>query len=412
VDDGTPKRPEAQPSESPSVSMSEIFWYFLKLGWLAFGGPIGQIGLMHLELVERRKWISEDEFVRALNFCHLLPGPEATQLAIYVGYKKAGYWAGILAGVLFILPGYVTLTALAWIYVRYGKTPQVLGVLWGFRPVGLALLLAALVRISRAALKGVFPAVLAIVAFVAFYFVRLPFLLVLFGCGIAYILWRRAGPGSRVAATAASLLIAGRAEAAATAASRLFDISWFFLKVGLFSFGGAYAVLPYIREGAVAGYGWITDRQMIDALALGETTPGPLISIAIFVGFLAGNGAHVPWLGATATAFWLFLPSFLFVLPAARYMNWLTSRPGLKEFLRGVTCGVVGLIFSISIPLAQVAFMPGRTIDWITVVLGLAAFAVLTFWRWRLNVVVVVLAGGVLGLLRAFAPGLFGGELS
>jgi len=392
--------------------MSEIFWYFLKLGWLAFGGPIGQIGLMHLEVVERKKWISEDEFVRALNFCHLLPGPEALQLAIYIGYKKAGYWAGILGGVLFILPGYITLTALAWIYVHFGKTPQVLGVLWGFRPVGLALLLAALVRISRAALKGVFPVVLAAAAFVGFYFARLPFLLVLFGCGLAFIAWRRMGPGTRAAATAASLLVATRADAAESMGHRLFDISWFFWKVGLFSFGGAYAVLPYIREGAVATYGWISDRQMIDALALGETTPGPLISIGIFVGFLAGNGAGAPWLGASLTTFWLFLPSFLFVLPAARYMNWLTSKPGLKEFLRGVTSGVVGLIFSISIPLAKVAFMPGGSVDWVTVVLGFAAFAVLTFWKWRLNVVVVVLAGGALGVLRALAPGLFGGALS
>ncbi len=412
MDDGLPIAVEAPTAEVHQISMSEIFWYFLKLGWLAFGGPVGQIGLMHLQLVERQKWISEDEFVRALNFCHLLPGPEALQLVIYVGYKKAGYWAGILAGVLFIVPGFITLTALAWIYVHFGKTPQVLGVLWGFRPVGLALLLAALVRISRAALKGIFPVVLAVAAFVAFYFGRLPFILVLVGCGLVFIAWRRMGPGSRVAATAASLLIAGRADAAESMARRLFDISWFFFKVGLFSFGGAYAVLPYIREGAVATYGWISDRQMIDALALGETTPGPLISIGIFVGFLAGNGARAPWLGAIASTFWLFLPSFLFVLPAARYMNWLTSRPGLKEFLRGVTSGVVGLIFSISIPLAKVAFMPNEAIDWVTVALGLAAFAILTFWKWRLNVVVVVLGGGVLGLLRAFAPGLFGGPLS
>ncbi len=123
---------EAQDGDAQPVSMAEIFWYFLRLGWLAFGGPIGQIGLMHLEVVERRKWINEDEFVRALNFCHLLPGPEALQLAIYIGFKKAGYWAGALAGVLFIPPGYITLTALAWIYVHYGKTPQVLGVLWAF----------------------------------------------------------------------------------------------------------------------------------------------------------------------------------------------------------------------------------------------------------------------------------------
>ncbi|BDG02357.1 chromate efflux transporter [Anaeromyxobacter oryzae] len=392
--------------------MPEIFWYFLKLGWLAFGGPIGQIGLMHLEVVERRKWITEDEFVRALNFCHLLPGPEALQLAIYIGYRKAGYRAAILAGVLFILPGYVTLTALAWIYVHYGKTPQVLGVLWGFRPVGLALLLAALVRISRAALKGIFPVVLAIAAFVAFYLGRLPFVVVLVGCGLSFVAWRHRKPGPRVAVAAASLLLAGRADAAEPIARRLVDISWFFLKVGLFSFGGAYAVLPYIRAGAVTTYGWISDRQMIDALALGETTPGPLISIGIFVGFLAGNGAHAPWLGATLSTFWLFLPSFLFVLPAARYMDWLTSRPGLKDFLKGVTSGVVGLIFSISIPLAKVAFMPGGSIDWITVVLGLAAFAALTLWKWRLNVVVVVAGGGVLGLLRAFAPALFGGALA
>jgi chromate transporter len=393
------------------VTTSDVFWYFLKLGWLAFGGPVGQIGLMHLELVERRRWITEDEFVRALNFCHLLPGPEATQLSIYVGYKKAGVWAGVLAGVLFILPGYVTLTALAWIYVHYGKAPEVLGVLWGFRPVGLALLLAALVRISRAALKGAFAAVLAVAAFLAFYVARLPFLLVLLGCGLAFIAWRRAGPGSRAAAAAASLLVAARADAAGTAATRLLDISWFFLKVGLFSFGGAYAVLPYIREGAVATYAWMSDPQMIDALALGETTPGPLISIGIFVGYLAGQGAGVPWLGATAASFWLFLPSFVFVLGAARHLEWLTSRPFLKEFLKGVTSGVVGLIFSVSIPLARVAFVHDGAIHWSTLVLGVAAFAVLIVWKWRLNVVAVVLAGGALGLLRAFAPALFGGAL-
>jgi chromate transporter len=402
----------ARPEYSGEVSMREVFWYFLKLGWLAFGGPVGQIGLMHLQVVERHKWISEEEFVRALNFCHLLPGPEALQLAIYIGYKKRGYAGGTLAGILFIVPGFITLTALAWIYLRYGKRPQVLGVLWGFRPVGLALLLAALVRISRAALKGVFPVVLAIAAFAAFYLAHAPFVLVLLGCGLASIAWRKAGPGSRVAATAAFLLYSLRAEAAESAGRRLLDISSFFLRVGLFSFGGAYAVLPYIREGAVATYGWISDREMIDALALGETTPGPLISIGIFVGYLAGHGAGTPWLGASAATFWLFLPSFIFVLGAARSMDWLTTRPGLKEFLKGVTSGVVGLMFSVSIPLAQVAFMPGGKIDWITVVLGLTAFAALTFWKWRLNVVVVVLAGGVLGLVRAFAPGLFGGPLS
>jgi len=396
--------PEAAMTDA-RLSMREVFWYFLRLGWLAFGGPVGQIGLMHLEVVERKKWLDEDEFVRALNFCHVLPGPEALQLAIYLGYKKRGYLAGALAGVLFILPGFITLTALAWIYVHFGKSPRIMGVLSGFRPVGLALLLAALVRISRAAIKDVVQASLAVVAFGAFYFGHLPFIALLLGCGLVYLAYRRVGPGSAgVAVSTLFFVVGGNADAAETAGKRLFDISWFFLKVGLFSFGGAYAVLPYIREGAVPMYGWMADSQMIDALALGETTPGPLISVGIFVGFLAGHGANVPWLGALAATFWLFLPSFVFVLAIAPHMDWLTAKPGVKEFLKGVTSAVVGLMFSISIPLASVAFMPEGRLDGITLALGLGAFAVVTFWKWRLAVVVVVLAGGALGLVRAMLP--------
>src|SRR5436190_15539893 len=197
----------APPHVDSPISMKEIFWYFLKLGWLAFGGPVGQIGLMHLQVVERRQWIDEDEFVRALNFCHVLPGPEALQLAIYLGYKKRGYVAGALAGILFIVPGFVTLTALAWIYVHYGKTPEVMSVLWGFRPVGLALLLAALVRISRAALKSTFAVVLAIAAFGAYSFAGVPFIPVLVGCGLVFIARTRLGPGSRRAAATALLML-------------------------------------------------------------------------------------------------------------------------------------------------------------------------------------------------------------
>src|SRR5215468_5575704 len=393
--------------------MRELFGYFLRLGWLAFGGPVGQIGLMHLQVVERRKWIDDDEFLRALNFCHVLPGPEALQLAIYLGWKKGGHLAGALAGLLFILPGFLTLTALAWLYVHYGKRPEVLGVLWGFRPVGLALLLAALVRIARTALRSASAIALAIAAFVAFFLAKLPFIPVLLGCGVAFLALRRLAPGARAAAASALLaLLPLPAHAAEEAARRLFDISWFFLKVGLFSFGGAYAVLPLIREGAVLTHGWMTDPQMIDALALGETTPGPLISIGIFVGYVAGHGSGAALGGAIAATFWLFLPSFVFVLGAARHMAWLSAQPGVKEFLKGVTSGVVGLMFAISIPLARVAFMPHGEVDWVTVVLGLAAFAALTFWKWRLNVVAVVLGGGALGFLRAFAPGLFGGALS
>ena len=393
------------------TSLRDIFWYFLRLGWLAFGGPVGQIGLMHLEVVERRRWLSEEEFIQALNFVHVLPGPEALQLTIYIGWRKRGYLGGALAGLLFLFPGFLTLTALGWVYVHFGKRPEVLGVLWGFRPVGLALLAAALVRISRAALKGAFPVALAILAFLAFAVAKLPFLMVLIGCGVLYIGGRRLAARSATASVAMMLLASDGARAAEATTERLLDISWFFLKVGLFSFGGAYAVLPYIRDGAVSTYGWLTDAQMIDALALGETTPGPLISIGIFVGYLAGHARGAALLGAIAATFWLFLPSFVFVLAAAPHMRWLTSRARVKEFLKGVTCGVVGLMFAVSIPLARVAFAPAGHLDVMTLILGLGAFLVLTFWKWRLNVVVVVLAGGLLGVLRAFAPALFGGPL-
>jgi chromate transporter len=291
--------------------------------------------------------------------------------------------------------------------------PEVLGVLWGFRPVGLALLLAALVRISRAALKGVFQVLLAIAAFGAFFFGHVPFVAVLLGCGAAYILWSVRGAGAGPSRASAVVLLAPLGTwSEPESIGRLADISWFFLKVGLFSFGGAYAVLPYIRDGAVTTHGWLTDPQMIDALALGETTPGPLISIGIFVGYLAGHRVGQGLLGAIAATFWLFLPSFVFVLGAARHMDFLTSQPRVKEFLKGITSGVVGLMFSVSLPLARAAFAPHGTVDWVTVVLGLAAFVALLIWKWRLNVVVVVLGGGVLGLLRAFAPALFGGPLS
>ena len=390
-----------------AIPWRTLFGYFFRLGWLAFGGPVGQIGLMHLQVVERRKWIDEEEFVRILNFVHVLPGPEALQLAIYLGYKKRGYRGGVLAGVLFILPGFITLTALAAIYVRYGATKEVLGVLWGFRPVGLALLLAALVRISRAALKNALQIALAVAAFGAFFLAKIPFVPVLLGCGALYVISRRLLPRAKGSAA----LIAGLPllpALALGAAPRLLEISAFFLKVGLFSFGGAYAVLPLLREGAVTTHHWMTDHQMIDALTLGETTPGPLISIGIFVGYLAGaaSGAALP--GAVAATFCLFLPSFLFVLGAARHIGWLTSQPAIREFLKGVTSAVVGLMFSISIPLAKVSFSPSGRFDPWTVALAGAAFLAVTFWKWRLNVVAVVLAGGVLGIARAFGPAILG----
>ncbi|HVE83808.1 MAG TPA: chromate efflux transporter [Myxococcales bacterium] len=383
---------------APEPTLGQLCAYFAKLGWLAFGGPVAQIGLMHLDCVERRRWIDEDEFVRALNFCHVLPGPEALQLAIYIGYRKRSYLGGVLAGLLFIFPGYVTLAALGAIYVRYGTTESVLGMLLGFRPVALALIAAALWRIGKAALRSAPQVALAAAAFAAFHFGQVSFIAVLLACGGAHWLLKRGGTPP---AAAAGLAIA----AVPQPAERLLSIGWFFLKVGLFSFGGAYAALPYMRQGAVLGHGWLTDAQMIDGLALGETTPGPLISIGVFVGFLAGQPLGVPWLGASVAAFWLFLPSFAFVLAGAPHVDAITRRPGVKQFLAGVTAGVVGLMGSISVLLAQVAFSPGGRVDPWTIALGVVALAVLVGWKSKLNVVAVVLGGGVLGLVRVLALG-------
>ncbi|HVO29276.1 MAG TPA: chromate transporter, partial [bacterium] len=211
---------------------------------------------------------------------------------------------------------------------------------------------------------------------------------------LAMLLARRVRPSL---ATLAPLVPLG---AAAAPWPRLVEIGWFFLKVGLVSFGGAYAVLPFLREGAVTTHHWLTDHQMIDALALGETTPGPLISIGIFVGYLAGAQAGAPLAGATAAAIFLFLPSFVFVLALAPFMDRVTALPGAKDFLSGVTAGVVGLMLSLSIPLAQVALVRNDRLDLPTLLLGVAAFAVVTFWKSRWNVVAVVLGGGAIGLGR------------
>jgi chromate transporter len=258
-------------------------------------------------------------------------------------------------------------------------------------------------RIGKAALKSWLQVALATAAFAAFHFAQVSFVAVLAACGAAYWFLQpgRAPPGA--VAGLAALLWPWRARAMPADAERLADIAWFFLKVGLFSFGGAYAALPYMRQAAVLDRGWLTDAQMMDGLALGETTPGPLISIGVFVGYLAGQPYGVPWLGASTAAFWLFLPSFVFVLAGAPHLDALTRRPGVQEVLKGITAGVVGLMLSISVLLAQVAFSPGGRVDPWTIALGAAALAVLLLWKSKLNVVVVVLGGGVLGLLGTLA---------
>jgi chromate transporter len=385
---------------APTVRLSELVRVFFRLGWLAFGGPVAQLGMMHDECVDRRRWLDDAEFVRALNFVHVLPGPEASQMAILIGWRVLGVLGGVLAGVLFISPGVITLSALAAIYVRYGSRPELLGVLSGFRPVALALLAAAMLRLSKAALRTPFQKVLAVLAFGASAFLRLGFVALLLGCGaVSIVRWRLR---SAVAgAPLLALVVPGRAEAAAPAFERLRDVSAFFLKVGLVSFGGAYAVLPLLREGAVLQASWLTDRQMVDALALGETTPGPLISIGVFIGYLAGHPLGVGMASALSAGFWLFLPSFVLVLAGAPHLDRITAWPGVRPFLEGVTAGVLALMATVSLALARATAFHDGKLDWPTLVLGVVAFAVLVVGGKRVNVAYVVLAGGVVGLVRA-----------
>jgi chromate transporter len=374
---------------------------FFRIGWLAFGGPVAQLGLMHDECVERRGWLEDADFVRALNFVHVLPGPEASQMAILIGWRVLGVPGGVIAGVLFISPGILTLSALAAIYVRYGSRPELLGVLSGFRPVALALLAAAMLRLSKAALRTGFQKVLAVLAFGASVFLHVGFVPLLLGCGVASILrWRIRGLGG---AALLAMMLSGPAEAAGPALERLRDVSLFFLKVGLVSFGGAYAVLPLLREGAVLQSAWLTDPQMVDALALGETTPGPLISIGVFIGYLAGHPLGVGLASALCAGFWLFLPSFVLVLAGAPYLERITAWPGVQPFLEGVTAGVLALMAAVSLALARATVFHAGRVDWVTLVLGVVAFAVLVVRGRRVNVAYVVLAGGVVGLVRALA---------
>jgi len=384
---------------APSVRLSELVRVFFRIGWLAFGGPVAQLGLMHDECVEQRHWLEDADFVRALNFVHVLPGPEASQMAILIGWRVLGVLGGVLAGLLFISPGIVTLSILAAIYVRFGSRPELLGVLSGFRPVALALLAAAMLRLSKAALRSGFQKVLAVLAFAASLFLHVGFVPLLLGCGAVSILrWRVRRVG---AAALLAMLLPGQAEAAAPALERLRDVSLFFLKVGLVSFGGAYAVFPLLREGAVLQSAWITDPQMVDALALGETTPGPLISIGVFIGYLAGHPLGVGLASALCAGFWLFLPSFVLVLAGAPHLDRITAWPGVQPFLEGVTAGVLALMAAVSLALARATVVHAGRLDWVTLVLGVVAFGVLVVGGRRVNVAWVVLAGGVVGLVRA-----------
>jgi chromate transporter len=427
------------------VGFWQAFVYWLRLGFISFGGPAGQISIMHRDLVEERRWISEQRFLHALNYCMLLPGPEAQQLATYIGWLMHRTWGGIVAGALFVLPSLAILIALAWIYLVYGDVPAVAGVLYGIKPAVTAIVLAAAWRIGGRALRHPYLWAIAVAAFVAIFAFNVPFPLIVLAAAIAGWIGARIVPkafdGSSDHAAAAShgpalidddtprpahthwstahalrvllvfLLLWAGAVGVLVAftgwSGTLTQMAWFFTKAALLTFGGAYAVLPYVVQGAVEHYGWLTTAQMMDGLALGETTPGPLIMVVAFVGFVGGWTHQVLGdslvaggvLAATVVTFFTFLPSFLFILLGAPFIESTHGQLHFTAPLKGITAAVVGVIVNLAVFFALHIWWPaGRSagIDAVSVLISLVALVALM--RFKVGVIPVIAACGLAGL--------------
>jgi chromate transporter len=378
-------------------SSREVFLYFLMLGFVNIGGPVAQITMMYNHMVERKHWLSKDRFVKIMSFCHLLPGPEALQLAIYVGYLKRRLLGGILAGLTFILPGAVAMIVLSWLYVTYGSLPQVNSILYVLKPAVLGIIGAGIIKLGRAAITSVFLAVLLLLAFAGMYFVRVNFLLIMITAGFVNFCftegWSRLRKQASTSAIALPISLGAFITTITFTGSRWFQMSWLFLKTGIFSFGGAYASIIFLERGAVAEHGWLTAGQLLDGVALSVATPGPFMLFTTFVGYLAGGV-----FGAVLATFLVFLPSFVFVLAGARYFEQVRSNRFIQQFLAGASAAVVGIIIVVSLELA-----PEAISGWNTVVMALVAFLLITLLK--VDVAVVAVGALATGILYAAARG-------
>ena len=433
------------------VSFGEAFRYWLKLGFISFGGPAGQIAMMHQELVERRRWISERRFLHALNYCMLLPGPEATQLAVYIGWMMHRTPGGIVAGTLFVLPSVFMLIALTWIYLAFGTLPVVAGILYGIKPAVTAIVVFAAYRIGSRALKNGLLRAMAGAAFVAIFAFDVPFpAIVLTAALLGYLggrfapekfrtgghgaadksygaaiidddtpppAWARFSWGRLIGYSAAGLALWGGAMALLAAQGgwqgTFTQMGWFFSKAALLTFGGAYAVLPYVYQGGVEHYGWLTGPQMIDGLALGETTPGPLIMVVAFVGFVGGWTKQVfgpealalaGIAGGCVAAFFTFLPSFLFILIGGPLVEATHGEIRFTAPLTGITAAVVGVVINLAVFFAWHVLWPQGTqgspfagpFEWFSALIGLAA--ALALFRYKVGIMPAIGACAAVGL--------------
>ncbi|MGF6318435.1 chromate efflux transporter [Pseudomonas frederiksbergensis] len=434
-------------SKPDAISLREAFLFWLKLGFISFGGPAGQISIMHQELVERRRWISERRFLHALNYCMLLPGPEAQQLATYIGWLMHRTWGGLIAGVLFVLPSLFILIALSWVYIAFGEVPVVAGLFYGIKPAVTAIVVQAAHRIGSRALKNNWLWGIAAASFTAIFVFNVPFPLIVLGAAIIGYVGGRLAPerfqtGGHGAAKKSfgpalidddtpppeharfnrfkllRLLLVGAALWVLPMGilttlfgweGTLTQMAWFFTKAALLTFGGAYAVLPYVYQGAVGHYGWLTPTQMIDGLALGETTPGPLIMVVAFVGFV---GAYVQQvfgpdhvflagaLAATLVTWFTFLPSFLFILAGGPLVESTHNELRLTAPLTAITAAVVGVILNLACFFGYHVLWPNGfsgQLDWPSALIAIAA--AIALFRFKRGVIEVLMGCGLIGLV-------------
>ena len=376
-------------------SWREVFLYFLFLGFVNIGGPVAQITMMFNHMVEKRKWLTKDRFVKIMAFCHMLPGPEALQLAIYVGYLKRRLVGGILAGVTFIVPGAAVMIVLSWLYVKYGRLPQVNHALYVLKPAVLGIIAAGIIKLGKAAIRSWFLAVLLVAAFVGMKFGGINFLLILLLAGLLNLLKEDGIPRIRKAVPSRQTVTIGLVLLLPIIDSRLFQIAWLFFKTGLFSFGGAYASLVFVQQGAVANHHWLTDGQLLDGVALSVATPGPFMLFTTFVGYIAGGV-----FGAIIATFFVFLPSFVFVLGGAHYVEKVRDNKTIQAFLAGVSAAVVGVIAVVSL-----ALIPEAIVGWVTIAISLVAFLLITLLKRDVALVAVaaMIGGIVYAFVRAFA---------
>ncbi len=412
-------------------SFAEAFRFWLKLGFISFGGPAGQIAIMHREIVEKRRWVGEAHFLHALNFCMLLPGPEAQQLAIYLGWLLHRTWGGIVAGALFVIPSALILWALSYVYVAFGNVVWVSGVFYGLKPAVLAIVASAVLRIGSKALKNEVMWSLAFLAFLAIFFLHVPFPIIVAIAGLTgwiggrvrkdkFLVAKPHGTGEilhvdigvaptlrralKVLATCLALwwLPIFAVGAWLGWSGMHFQQGLFFSKAAMVTFGGAYAVLPYVAQQAVETHGWLSAPQMLDGLGLAETTPGPLIMVLQFVGFLGGwtqHGALSPLvsatLGAVITTWATFVPCFLWIFLGAPYVERLRRNERLTCALSAITAAVVGVVLNLAVWFGLQVLIP-KGADWLAITIAAVAFAVIQWRKW--DVIPVVLGAGVLGL--------------